>query len=129
MEWLCYREHRSGLKVRTDARYKADRGDRLIGFSYKQMKQMYFAGSRAGFHAGQLDDMNVLWKLHNREQIVDRLDIVCPGHGFTKHSLKIPLLVLWIQNEDITQNQKILRRIQSYSDLRLYKMPTEKEVE
>ena len=127
MELLCYREHRSGLKVPTGAGYKPNRGDRLIGFSYEQMMQMYFAGSRAGFHSGQIDKMRVLWKLYDREHVVDRLDIVCPGHGYTKDSLKIPMLVLWIQNEDINQNQEILQKIQSYSDLRLYKMPTEKE--
>ena len=127
MECLWYREHRSGLKVPTGVGYKPDRGDRLIGFSYKQMEQMHFTGSRAGFHAGQLNTMRFLWKLYDREQIADRLDVLCPGHEYTKYSLKIPMLVLWIQNEDIYQHQEILQKIQSYSDARLLKRPTEKE--
>ena len=122
MEDLLYRQHRSGLNVR----YTPNRGDRLIGYSYAQREQMQIAGDEAGFDVGQIDDMLTLWKLYNREKIVNRLNVVCPGHAFGKTSLKIPMLILWIQHEDIGENQEILRKIRSYSDKRLDHVPTKK---
>ena len=127
MEWLWYREHRSGLKVPTDVRYKPDRGNRLIGFSYEQLEQMEEEGEEAGLDVGQIDTMTILWKIYDRGQIVDRLNVLCPGHRFTKRSLKIPMLILWLQNEDTTKNPEIIRKIRSYPIARLDKMPTKKK--
>ena len=120
MQWLDHREHRSGLKVPTNVPpYRPDRGDRLIGYSAKQVRQMGQAGSAAGFEGGQMVDMSQLWKLYDREQICDRLNVVCPGHGYKKTSDKIPMLILWIQHEDIMDNPEILRKIRSYAPARL----------
>ena len=122
-----YRKHRSGLKVPIDVVYTPNRGDRLIGYSYKQMQQMEHACFEAGFNGGQMSTIHTLWKLYDRGQIVDKLNVVCPGHGYKKTSLKTPMLVLWIQNEDINQNQEIIGRIRSYSYARMTKAPTRKE--
>ena len=122
MHWFYYREHRSGLKVPTDVPpYKPDRGDRLIGYSAKQRRQMAHTGLAAGFDTGQIALMRQLWKIYDRGQIVNRLDVVCPGHGYKETSLKTSMLILWIQHEDITKNPEILRKIQSYPPKRLYR--------
>ena len=91
------------------------------------MVQMNHAGFEAEFDGWQIDTMHTLWKLYDRGQIVDRLNVVCPGHGFKKTSRKIPMLVLWIQNEDIFENPEITGRWQSYSNARLDKAPIEKQ--
>ena len=128
MQWLHHREHRSGLKVPTDVPpNKPDRGDRLIGYSEKQARQMGLAGCAAGFDAGQMSDMRALWKLYDREQIFDRLNVLCPGHGYKKTSNKPPMLVLWIQHEDILENPEILHRIRSYGPARLGNDSAEKK--
>ena len=122
MQWLYHREHRSGRKVPTGVPpYKPDRGDRLIGYSAKQIRQMDRAGDAAGFDAGQMALMRQLSKLYDRGQIVNRLDIVCPEHGYKGTSHKIPMLVLWMQNEDIVENPEILRKIRSYPHKRLHR--------
>lgn len=127
MQWLYHREHRSGRKVPTGVPpYKPDRGDRLIGWSAKQSRQMGQAAQTAGFDAGQLGMMSQLWKLYDRGQIVDRLNVVCPGHPYKQTSAKTPMLVLWIQNEDIVENPEILRKIRSYAPKRLCRNSAEK---
>ena len=121
MQWLYHRKHRSGLKVPTDVSpYKPDRGDRLIGYSLKQRERMDRTGHAAGLTQVQIiGDMYDLWKLYDREQIVNRLDSLCPEHGYTKTSDKSQMLALWVQHEDICENPEILRKIRSYDPIRL----------
>ena len=84
------------------------------------------AGYKAGLDGGQVGGIQKLWKLYDREEIVDRLNVLCPGHGFTKDSLKTPMLILWIQNEAIANNAEAKRRISCYPSAWLYRIPPER---
>ena len=122
MQSVSHREHRSGLKVITNVQYTAQRRG-LISYSYEQEQAMETAAYEAGIDVVRTQHVLYLWKLHNREEIVSKLNVICPGHGFTKDSLKIPMLILWIQNEDILKNPVIIRKTRSYSFKRLDHCP------
>ena len=78
---------------------------RLIGYSLEQSLQMNIQADDAGLDVGDLVDMRSLWKLYDIGQIERKLDVICPGHGFTSRGPKIPMLIKWIQNEDLVKNQ------------------------
>ena len=49
----------------------------------------------------------ILWRLYDREEIVDRLDVVCPGHGFVKTGRKIRMPLryyMWMNAIPIRQS-------------------------
>ena len=85
------------------------------------------SGYKAGLDGGQVDDMHNLWKLYNREEIVDKLNVLCPGHGFTKESLKIPMLILWLQNEDVCDDPDFMRKVRFYGYVRMDRCPPKKK--
>lgn len=125
MQSLWHRQHRSGLKVPTFDTYRAKRKG-LIGYSHKKRKEIAMAGYKAGLDSGQVIGIQKVWKLYDREEIVNRLNVLCPGHEFTKVSLKIPMLILWIQNEDIANNAEAKRRIARYPSAKLFHVPPER---
>ena len=125
MQSLWHRQHRSGLEVKTSIKYRPRRRG-LIGYSYEKRKKIAMAGYKAGLDGGQVGGIQKLWKLYDREEIVDRLNVLCPGHGFTKNSLKTPMLILWIQTEAIANNAEAKRRISGYPSARLYRIPPER---
>ena len=122
MQSVRHREHRSGLKVITSVQYRAPRRG-LIGYSYEQEQAMRTAAYEAGINVVRTREVLYLWKLQSREEIVNKLNVLCPGHGFTKDSLKIPMLILWMQNEDIKKNPVVIRKARSYSGKRLTHCP------
>ena len=122
MQSVSHREHRSGLKVITNVQYRPQRRG-LIGYSYEQEQAMKTAAYEAGIDVVRTQDVLYLWKLYNREEIVNKLNVICLGHGFTKNSLKIPMLILWMQNEDVIKNPVIIRKARSYSEKRLSHCP------
>ena len=96
---------------------------KLIGRSEEQHLQMEIQGSDAGLRTGGLLRLDDLWKLYDIGQIKDKLDVICPGHGFTLKGHKIPMLIMWVQNEDLLQNQAFLQRVRSYPRERMSHVP------
>lgn len=127
MQRLWHREHRSGLKVPTNLEYKPERGHHLIGYSFKKRKEIAKEGFKAGCTGAQVNQMQEIWKVYDRKQLVARLDVICPGHGYRAYSHKIPMMILWVQNENIRNNREVMRKIRSYSHSQMYHCPPERK--
>lgn len=126
MPYFWYREHRSGLKVPTNIQHQTNRRDALIGCSAEQSDTMAMACCQAGLF-GLMLRIHGLWRLYDKEELVDRLNVLCPGHGFTKRSHKTPMLILWMQNEDMKNNPEVMRKIRKYPEDKLFGVPTHRK--
>ena len=102
--------------MRTDLPYKPKRRE-IIGLSYEQFRAIRKIWDQRPVPKSverlPARAMGELWKLYDRIEIVQKLDVLCPGHGFTKTSHKIPMLVKWVQHQAKRDDPEFIRRCRS----------------
>ena len=103
---VSVRKHRSGRSVRTDIPYKPKRTG-LIPIS--EGTEDLLAG-RAGSDRKRYFNLIELWQLYDRVEIIERLDVLCPGHGLKANGPKIPMLMKWTECQRMSDNPEAMER-------------------
>lgn len=122
---FSYRKHRSGRLVRTDQPYRPKKREN-IGFTLEQRREFDRAARLGGIPNGS--QIRKLWKIYNKKEIIQKLDTLCPNHGFTDKSPKTPMLVMWLQHLPWKENKEALKRFRYLTIVQRWSGPEEPDL-
>lgn len=111
-----FRKHRSGRLVRTDLQYKPTRRG-IIGKSQNIKDQFLAFGDSCSndpnFNSLNMDPettMRTWWRLFDKGEILEKLDALCPAHGYNMRTRKIPMLLKWVQLQKSSDDPEVKYR-------------------